>query len=148
MDRRTERAHRIRSAGFTLIELVLAVALVGGSFMSLLFLRTSAVEKAGRFNMERRVQRLAQEKLDEIVYGLETATAGEFEEEPDWTWEAEIFSLATTDTLHPLLQASLVVFWTIDLNDDGEEYTLDTRFFVDAEHPLFEYATFDTEEGF
>ncbi|MHC4936803.1 MAG: hypothetical protein ACYTGJ_11375, partial [Planctomycetota bacterium] len=72
----------------------------------------------------------------------------DFEEEPDWTWEAEIFSLATTDTLHPLLQASLVVFWTIDLNDDGEEYTLDTRFFVDAEHPLFEYATFDTEEGF
>ena len=115
--------------------------------MSLLFLRASAVEKSSRFNLERKRQRLAQEKLDEIVYGIELETAGEFEEEPDWSWEVEIFSLATTDTLYPLLQASLVVTWTIDLNEPEEEYVLDTRFFAGVDHPLHEYAALDDEEG-
>ena len=133
--------------GFTLLELVLCIAILGTSFLSLLFLKASAIEKAQRFNLERKCQRLAQEKLDEIVYGIEAETAGDFEEEPTWTWEVEIFSLANSDTLYPLLQASITVVYIVDENLDPEEYILDTRFFADVEHPLHEYATNEEETG-
>ncbi len=136
----SRRGKAARVAGFTLIELVLAVGLMGGAFMSLLFLRTSAISQASKYNLDRKIQRVAQEKLDEVVFGVEEATSGTIEDEPTWQWEVEVFSLATVETLYPLLECSLTLSYPADESDDGSEYILATRFFADESHPLHEYA--------
>ncbi len=128
--------------GFTLIELVMAIAIIGASFLGLLVLRASAVDKAWVYNTERHAQRIAQEKLDEVVFGIEEGTSGSIDEEgyEDWTWEVEVFSLATTDTNFPLLECSLTLFYTSENNEEPVEYFLATRFFVHETHPLREFA--------
>ena len=141
-----DRAHRqrtTRNAGFTLIELVLAVGLLSTAFMSLLLLKASAMSDAAQYNLDRKIQRVAQEKLDEVVYGLEEATNGTIEEEPTWQWEIDVFSLATVDTLYPLLECSLTLRYPNDESEEGGEYLLATRFFADENHPLHEFATTD-----
>ena len=147
---------RPSTGGFTLIELVMAIAIIGASFLGLLVLRASAVDKAWVYNTERHAQRIAQEKLDEVVFGIEEGTSGSIDEEgfEDWTWEVEVYSLATTDTNFPLLECSLTLFYTAENNDEPEEYFLATRFFAHETHPLREFAdtldngTTDTTTGF
>jgi type II secretory pathway pseudopilin PulG len=129
-----------RSDGFTLIELVLAVGLIGGSFLALLLLRGSAIERAHRFNLQRKVQRIAQEKLEEVVYGLEPALTGSIEGLSQWDWEVDVLSLATTETLYPLLECNLLLRYPGDDPDTPAEYRVTTRFFADEFHPLREHA--------
>jgi type II secretory pathway pseudopilin PulG len=136
-----------RAGGFTLIELVLAVGLIGGSFLALLLLRTSAVDRAFKFNLQRKVQRIAQEKLEEVVYGLEPALTGSIEGLPDWNWEVDVYSLATTESLYPLLECNLVLRYPGDDPDTPAEYRTTTRFFADELHPLREHADVPADSG-
>lgn len=142
------RRDRTPTSGFTLIELVMAVGLIGFSFMSLLFIRASAIEKAAQFNIDRSVQRMAQEKLDEVVYGIEENQDGTFEEEPDWEWSVEVFSLDESGSLFPLLECTITLLYPSEDPEGGDgEYQLATRFFVDEEHPLYEFAGVDDEDN-
>jgi hypothetical protein len=117
-----------RSDGFT------------GSFLALLLLRGSAIERAHRFNLQRKVQRIAQEKLEEVVYGLEPALTGSIEGLSQWDWEVDVLSLATTETLYPLLECNLLLRYPGDDPDTPAEYRVTTRFFADEFHPLREHA--------
>lgn len=131
---------RSRIGGFTLIELVLAVGLIGGSFLTLLLLRASAIERATRFNLQRKVQRIAQEKLEEVVYGLEPALSGGIDGLKDWDWEVDVYSLATTESRYPLLECNLLLRYPGTDADTPAEYRVTTRFFADELHPLREHA--------
>ena len=142
----TERPTGDPRAGFTLIELVLAVGLLGGAFIGLLFLRTSAVDQAWTFNTQRAVQRVAQEKLDEVVFGIEENRAGSIDDRVGWEWEIEVYSLATSDTLYPLLECQLTLRYPRDVEEEPEEYLLTTRFFADETHPLAEFAETDPND--
>ena len=140
--------HSLRAggqAGFTLIELVLAVGLLGGSFLGLLYLRTSAMDRAHEFNQAREVKRVARQKLEEVVYGFEEATDGDIEDRPRWTWEVQIVSLATTETQYPLLEATLTLHYPGRNQEQEESIEVTTRFFADEDHPLRAYAD-QTEE--
>ncbi len=136
---------RTRREGFTLIELVLAVGLIGGSFLALLFLRASAVDKAHRFNTQRTVQRVAQEKLDEVVFGIEELQSGEIEGKTGWAWEVYISTLATVESLYPLLECTLTLHYPGEDPDTQEEHQVATRFFADETHPLREFADLEGE---
>lgn len=136
-----------RNGGFTLIELVIAVGLIGGAFLTMLELRTSAIDRAFRFNRLRVVQRVAQEKLDEVVFGIEENTLGEIEDRTDWEWEAQIYSIAESDSLSPLLECNLTLRYPGLKKDEVEEYVISTRFFADETHPLHQYATEGIDSG-
>ena len=114
------RRERTPTSGFTLIELVMAVGLIGFSFMSLLFIRASAIDQAAKFNIDRAVQRMAQEKLDEVVYGIEQNQDGTFEEEPDWEWSVEVFSLDEAGSLYPLLECTITLLYPAEDPESGD----------------------------
>ncbi|MBN1420837.1 MAG: prepilin-type N-terminal cleavage/methylation domain-containing protein [Planctomycetes bacterium] len=85
------KARRPRQAGLTLVEVLVAVGILAFLTTEFLYLRTAAVERAGRCAREALIQRLGQEKLDEIIFGEEEGMAGTFEDRghPDWTWEVK-----------------------------------------------------------
>ena len=78
--------------GFTLVELVLALAIIGSAFLSVLWVRTAAVSRAAEFTRDRKVQRIAQEKLDEVLFGIEQETTGVVEELLEGEWEIEVYN--------------------------------------------------------
>ena len=134
-------------AAFTLVELVLAIALLGGTFLGLLYLRVSAVETAARCDLDRRVQRIAQEKLDEVVYGVETMTSGSIDDLEGWTWEVEVYSPEPTESLFPLLECNLTLHHPGIDRDEMEDYRVTSRFFADENHPLRQYADLGTQNS-
>ncbi|MFN0060397.1 MAG: hypothetical protein ACKVX7_18225 [Planctomycetota bacterium] len=128
-------ARRNRVDAFTLVELVLAIALLSGGFLTMLLLRTETVERAYEYNRTRLVQRLAQEKLDEILYGIETNNQGTFEEQPEWRWEIKSNLLSSNGP--DLLECSIEVLMPNEETISGEKnYRLSTWFLPDPEHPL------------
>ena len=136
-----------QESGFTLIELVMALGLIGFSFLYLLDLKASAIGKAADLNIQRDVQRMAQEKLDEVVYGIEEAQGGSFDEEPNWEWSVEVFSLDESGSLWPLVECTLTLTYPAEEQEGDGEYQLATRFFADEEHPLYELAGLDAEDN-
>ena len=127
---------RNRRSGFTLVELVLAVAIIGGAFLSVLFLRASAVSRARHYVRDRHVQRIAQEKLDEVIIGVETETEGAFEREQDGTWVVEIQNLGTPEA--PLFSCTITVQYQGENQEQTEDYTLSSWVgFAPAESILY-----------
>ncbi len=122
-----------RGGGFTLVELVVAVAILGGAFLSLLYLRSSAVARSTEYNRERLIQRLAQEKLDEVIYELEDDKDGAFEEQPQWTWRVDVQTISTEG--ESLLECTITVTYPTEYQEENE-YTLSRWFFSDEDHPL------------
>lgn len=124
-----------RSGGFTLLELVLAVAIIGGSFLTLLSLKLDSIDRADGYNTRRMIQRFTQEQLDEVAFGILEETFGTFEERgrPDWTWEIQAVEVSTTEPI--LLECTITT--TYPSGPDGtEEYQLSTWFFPDEENHL------------
>jgi len=133
--------------GFTLIELVLAVAIIGGAFMTLLFLRTEAVDRACNYNRSRALPRLAQEQLDDVAFGIDENTDGAFEDrgKPDWRWEVEVVQISTAEPV--LLECTITVTYPERRDEEGE-YRLSTWFFPDYENHLLDLIAMpDTEPG-
>jgi prepilin-type N-terminal cleavage/methylation domain-containing protein len=99
-----------RRRGFTLVELVLALAILGFALTYLVFLRMDAVRKVTTVVEEREVRRLVQETLEqkmaEFLSNELEEIAGEFPDRPGWYWE-------WLDPLDPL-----------NVIQEGEEYLL------------------------
>ena len=75
-------------AGFTLLELVIAVTILGAYLLPLMLIVTKSKVRAIKFTQQRELRDLAQRKLfDRIHYYVED-DSGTFELEgrPEWTW--------------------------------------------------------------
>ncbi|NRA75646.1 MAG: type II secretion system protein [Planctomycetes bacterium] len=129
--------------GFTLIELVMAVAIISGAFLSLLYLRTDAVDRAFTYNQDRLVRRLAREKLDEVAFGLEEALEGNLEvpgKSVVWPWRSTVMDLSTEETGPRLLEITLILEVPGLDADSMEEFAIGTRVLVAEDDPLASYA--------
>jgi len=91
LPRRTLRVRRALEGGFTLAELVIALAILGVTLTWLVSLRLEAVDKVTRAVREREVRRAAQElleeKLAEFLSDELEEVAGDVPGHPGWTWE-------------------------------------------------------------
>jgi prepilin-type N-terminal cleavage/methylation domain-containing protein len=135
--------------GFTLIELVMAVAIISGAFLSLLYLRTDAVDRAFTYNQDRTVRRLAREKLDEVAFGLEDALEGDLEvpgKSVLWPWRSTIMDLSSEQTGPRLLEITLILEIPGLDNEQFEEFAIATRILVAQDDPLATYA--ESNAGF
>ena len=119
--------------GFTLVELMLAVAIVGGAFLAMLLLRSEAVDRAYEYTRDRRVQLLAQQQLDKVVYRIEEENSGTFDGPPKMEWTVEVNELASG--VQVLLEATILVKF-VDEAGNEQEYSLTTRYFPDEEEEL------------
>ena len=84
-----------RRKGISLLEVLGATAIFLMSIVAIGELMSSATNQAMEVQFRSRATRLCQSKLNEFASGIETlngATSGEFEEEPEWTWQAEVTS--------------------------------------------------------
>ena len=100
-------------SGFTLVELVLALGILGITLTTLIFMRLEAIRKITEIVHERELRRLAQELLEEkLALSMENLAeemggeldelTGEIENRPGWTWE-----------------------WLEDVHMEGEEFILE-----------------------
>lgn len=128
---------RSSRSGFTLLELVVAIAIIGGSFLALLEIRGAAEERAVEYNETRLIRRLAQQKLDEVVYELETNTQGSWDDHQYYDWVVDAIPLGSGEGPETL-EVTITVTYPTTGDQDVGEYTLTTWFFPDEEHPLLQ----------
>ncbi|MFQ5653682.1 MAG: prepilin-type N-terminal cleavage/methylation domain-containing protein [Planctomycetota bacterium] len=143
-----EQGRRSADLGFTLLELVLAVAILATAVLSMLSLRTSAVDRASVYTRDRAIRRLAQEKLDEVVFGIEEELSGtlEWRRRPrspvvELPWEVRVQRVSTDGP--ELLECTITVTYSAGSSSQGseeEEYQLGTWIFPDDESPLLDEA--------
>jgi hypothetical protein len=91
------------------------------------------------------VQRIAQEKLDEVIYGIETMTSGSIDGETNWSWEVDVHAPDLTESLTPLLECTLTLRYPAMASEETEEYQITSRFFADESHALRQYADLQSE---
>ncbi|MDU9048339.1 MAG: type II secretion system minor pseudopilin GspI [Candidatus Electrothrix sp. Rat3] len=88
--------------GFTLLEVMVAVAIIAMSFVSLLGSQSQSISIAGISRFETIAAMLAREKLSELqLTGFEQASnsAGQFEDEfTDYSWQADVRELSEDET--------------------------------------------------
>jgi general secretion pathway protein I len=88
--------------GFTLLEVMVAVAIIAMSFVSLLGSQSQSISIAGISRFETIAAMLAREKLTELqLTGFDQAgnSAGRFEDEfTDYSWQAEVKELSEDET--------------------------------------------------
>ena len=89
-------------AGFTLLEVMVAVAIIAMSFVSLLGSQSQSISIAGISRFETTAAMLAREKLTELQlteFDQINNSAGQFEDEfTDYFWRAEISELNEDET--------------------------------------------------
>ena len=78
-----------RGKGFTLLEMIVAFTILALFVLPMLEIIAAARIRAVKYTRDRVVRDLAQRKLFERIYSIETMDEGNFEAEghPDWTWE-------------------------------------------------------------
>jgi type II secretion system protein I len=92
----------VHRPGMSLLEVLGATAIFLMSIVAIGELMSSSTDQAMDVQFRSRATRLCQSKLNEFASGIEQlngATSGEFEEEPEWTWQADV----TTETSAPNL---------------------------------------------
>ena len=91
-----------RRSGMSLLEVLGATAIFLLSIVAIGELMSSSTDQAVDVQHRSRATRLCQSKLNEFTSGVEQlngSTSGEFEEEPEWSWQADV----TTETSAPNL---------------------------------------------
>ena len=88
--------------GFTLLEVMVAVAIIAMSFVSLLGSQSQSISIAGISRFETTAAMLAREKLTELqltAFDQINNSAGQFEDEfTDYSWQAEVSELSEDQT--------------------------------------------------
>lgn len=86
-----------RRPGLSLLEVLGATAIFLLSIIAIGELMSLSTDQAVEVQYRSRATRLAQSKLNDFAAGIEQfngATSGEFDEDPSWTWQADV----TTDS--------------------------------------------------
>ena len=92
-----------RRPGMSLLEVLGATAIFLISIVAIGELMSLSTDQALEVQFRSRATRLCQSKMNEFVSGVEQlhgATSGEFEEEPEWTWSAEVTSESSALNLY------------------------------------------------
>ena len=79
--------------GFTLLEVLLATAILAGALTALSQLSTNGVNAALRIELETQAAVICQSKLDELLATsepIEIGRATPFSAAPDWSWRVEL----------------------------------------------------------
>ncbi len=77
-----------RSAGFTLVEVLVALGIAGGTLVLVLSSNNASLRQSLSAREEVRLERAAESKFEECVLGLEPASRGELTGLEGWSWEA------------------------------------------------------------
>jgi type II secretion system protein I len=89
--------------GMTLLEVLLALAIFLFSLVAISALFNTATNQAVEIQFRSRATRLAQSKLAEFSSGVRSLTSagqGTFDEEPEWSWQADIQQDGTAQYLY------------------------------------------------
>lgn len=81
------RLRRSRDAGFTLVEVLVALGIAGGALVLVLSANNASLKRSREAREDLRTVRSAESKYEECVLGIERALAGELEGLPGWRWE-------------------------------------------------------------
>src|SRR5262245_34951982 len=93
----------VRRPGMSLLEVLGATAIFLLSIVAIGELMSTSTDQALDVQFRSRATRLCQSKLNEFTSGVEQlngATSGEFEEEPEWNWQADVTSETTAPNLY------------------------------------------------
>ncbi len=82
----------LKRFGFTLMEVMVSMAILAIAVTTLLVIRNDAIKEASRAKEARRLKMLLEQKMGEIVVGLEKKTSGYFADEgyQNYIWQADI----------------------------------------------------------
>ena len=75
-----------RTRGFTLVEVVVALAIAALALILLLAANQASLQCSLRAREQVLLQRLCESQFDACRSGMETRDSGSFEELPGWTW--------------------------------------------------------------
>lgn len=92
-----------RRPGLSLLEVLGATAIFLMSIVAIGELMNTSTDQAMEVQFRSRATRLCQSKLNDFTSGIEQlngATSGEFEEEPEWTWQAEVMPENSAQNLY------------------------------------------------
>src|SRR5262245_49309899 len=96
-------SHSSRRKGMSLLEVLGATAIFLMSIVAIGELMSASTDQAMEVQFRSRATRLCQSKLNEFSSGVEQlsgATSGDFEEEPEFTWTADVTSESTALNLY------------------------------------------------
>lgn len=130
--RRRSAGPSASSAGFTLVELILALGIMGITFTTFIYLREEAVDNVTEVIYEREKRRTAQELLERKLaesYSdeLEDIT-GDVPGRPGWTWEW--FRDVVQEGGEYMLEYTLVLSIVNEKDSDDNEETMELKCWV------------------
>ena len=113
------RCHGCRDSGFTLLEVIVAVALLSFAIVSILGVVTYNINLASRSSNSLMAASLADKmasQIDAVGVPLESKNSGEFENHPGFNWEIAVvpYNLPQMGVLMKLV--TIVITW-----DNGKE---------------------------
>lgn len=94
----------VRGSGFTLVEVIVALAIAGGALVLLLSANQASLRKSVHATQEAAVLRAAETAFDAYRSGAEDATEGGLMGMPGWTWKvrATKAEIGTVESLQHL----------------------------------------------
>ncbi len=84
--------NKLSKTGFSLIEVLISLAILSIALSSLLVIRDGAIRNYGRAMEMRRMNLLLEQKMAELISGLEEKSSGTFlhKDYENYTWRSEI----------------------------------------------------------
>jgi len=83
------RESTIAESGFTLLEVMAAIVILGVSLTAIMTDRNESIRRVAVTDSMRTATMLAQQKMNEIVLGLEVASSGDFDGFANFSWRIE-----------------------------------------------------------
>jgi len=131
----------VRSAGFTLLEVMVSVTIIGIALVSLIGSQSQSISLAGISRFETTAALLARQKMTELTTGglrdLTTAEGDFGEEYPMFRWQADVVELGEDETG---IAGAQELLWRIHLvvaaeDDDNSRFVMDRVVMVVPEEP-------------